>query len=256
MLCLGAGDAGPRAGAAHLGAGAGLAASGGGAGAGPGDAGGGGGLADRHCGGDAMTLPVSSPGAAGVGAADLIRAAPVTPCHPWPRHVLTAEGWRAMAAALASAPELELLALWADTAQVHAAVPRQPARALPARVGAGGSRPLPGAVPAPPGRRLVRADDPRPLGPCGRRRHRCPALARPRPLGGVGAAVATTGSAVGRARAAGVPAGRGRGLPPDRGRPGACRHHRAGTFPLLRPGRDRDRGWRSGSAICTRARWG
>lgn len=53
-------------------------------------------------------------------AADLIRAGAPLACQPWPRHLLTTDAWRTMAAALASTPELELLALWADPAVVHA----------------------------------------------------------------------------------------------------------------------------------------
>ena len=41
-----------------------------------------------------------------------------------------------------------------------------------------------------------------------------------------------------RTRAVRVPAGRGREPAPDSGRPGACRHHRAGPFPLHRQRRD------------------
>ncbi len=53
-------------------------------------------------------------------AAALIRAAPALPCAPWPRHLLTAEAWRALAAALPGQPALALLALWADSGHVHA----------------------------------------------------------------------------------------------------------------------------------------
>ena len=53
-------------------------------------------------------------------AADLIRAAPTEPCHPWPRHLLADEPWRAMVAALAEADSPALLALWADPLRVHA----------------------------------------------------------------------------------------------------------------------------------------
>ena len=52
-------------------------------------------------------------------AADFIRAAAVEACPPVGRHVLDVAGWNAMAAGLAEAP-LDLLALWADTQQVHA----------------------------------------------------------------------------------------------------------------------------------------
>ncbi len=41
-------------------------------------------------------------------------------CSPWPRHVLSDEAWAAMIAALPEAPQVTLLALWADTVQVHA----------------------------------------------------------------------------------------------------------------------------------------
>ena len=52
-------------------------------------------------------------------AAALIEAAPAVACQPWPRHVLPPAEWAAMAAALAESP-IDLVALWADTAQVHA----------------------------------------------------------------------------------------------------------------------------------------
>jgi Ni,Fe-hydrogenase III large subunit len=51
---------------------------------------------------------------------ELIRAAPATPCHPWARHLLTQADWQAMSAALAEPESPELLAMWADTIQVHA----------------------------------------------------------------------------------------------------------------------------------------
>ncbi|MBU6498608.1 MAG: NADH-quinone oxidoreductase subunit C, partial [Rhodospirillales bacterium] len=50
----------------------------------------------------------------------MLRAGRPQPCHPWPRHLLTPEAWRAMAESLAAAPTPELLALWADTVEVHA----------------------------------------------------------------------------------------------------------------------------------------
>ncbi len=53
-------------------------------------------------------------------AADLIRSGPAEPCRPWPRHVLDADRWGAMAAALGDDPSLDLIALWADTASAHA----------------------------------------------------------------------------------------------------------------------------------------
>jgi hypothetical protein len=53
-------------------------------------------------------------------ASTLLGVAPWVPCHPWPRRVLSRAGWAAMAEAPASEPTLALLALWADTASVHA----------------------------------------------------------------------------------------------------------------------------------------
>ena len=49
----------------------------------------------------------------------LIQEGRVVACAPWPRTVLTTEQWTAMAAALGEQP-LDLIALWADTVQVHA----------------------------------------------------------------------------------------------------------------------------------------
>ena len=68
-------------------------------------------------------------------AAAIIRAAQSVPCQPWPRHVLAVAEWQAMAAALAAAPDLVLLALWADAQAVHALFHDRPAQAfLPASV--------------------------------------------------------------------------------------------------------------------------
>ena len=53
-------------------------------------------------------------------ASALIRSAATEPCRPWPRHMLAPSDWTEMAAALAGEPTLALLALWADTAHVHA----------------------------------------------------------------------------------------------------------------------------------------
>jgi Ni,Fe-hydrogenase III large subunit len=49
-----------------------------------------------------------------------LAAAPAVACHPWRRHVLARADWAAMAAALAARDAPELLAMWADTVQVHA----------------------------------------------------------------------------------------------------------------------------------------
>lgn len=55
-----------------------------------------------------------------IAASALILAAPALPARPWPRRVLTQEGWRAMADLLPGEPGLELVALWGETGQVHA----------------------------------------------------------------------------------------------------------------------------------------
>jgi Ni,Fe-hydrogenase III large subunit len=52
--------------------------------------------------------------------AEILARATEAPCRPWPRRVLAPEAWGALGAALAVQPEVALLALWADTAQVHA----------------------------------------------------------------------------------------------------------------------------------------
>jgi Ni,Fe-hydrogenase III large subunit len=50
----------------------------------------------------------------------LLRAAPEAACAPWPRHVFAQAEWAAFAAALATDPLLDLLAMWADSTHVHA----------------------------------------------------------------------------------------------------------------------------------------
>jgi Ni,Fe-hydrogenase III large subunit len=68
-------------------------------------------------------------------AAGIIAAATTVPCHPWPRHLLSADEWRALAAALAETSSMELLALWADPTHVHALFhDTAAARFLPASV--------------------------------------------------------------------------------------------------------------------------
>ena len=81
-----------------------------------------------------------------------------------------------------------------------------------------------------------------------------------RPTRGPGSISASGACSIRLARAAGsgrsrlhFPAGRRRKPAPDPGRPGACRHHRARTFPLHRRSARPWCGWSSGSAMCTRA---
>lgn len=51
---------------------------------------------------------------------EIIRAGAPAPCTPWPRYELSTEAWRTMAATLDTDLGLHFIALWADTAQVHA----------------------------------------------------------------------------------------------------------------------------------------
>ena len=51
---------------------------------------------------------------------DLVNATELEPHRPWSRRVLSRADWAAMASARQPGPDLSLLALWADTAQVHA----------------------------------------------------------------------------------------------------------------------------------------
>ncbi|HEY1932151.1 MAG TPA: hydrogenase expression protein HypE [Acetobacteraceae bacterium] len=50
----------------------------------------------------------------------MLDAAGVEDCRPWPRRVLSRPDWSALVAALKADAQPALLALWADTAQVHA----------------------------------------------------------------------------------------------------------------------------------------
>ena len=81
-------------------------------------------------------------------ARDLIRAGTPLPCQPWPRMLLSAEAWASLAAALPGQPAVELLALWADTQQVHALL-RDGADILPCSVGVVGGH-YPALSPARP----------------------------------------------------------------------------------------------------------
>ena len=45
----------------------------------------------------------------------IVKGAAMEPCRPWPRYVLSAHAWTALAA-----EPVTLLAAWADTLQVHA----------------------------------------------------------------------------------------------------------------------------------------
>lgn len=75
-------------------------------------------------------------------ASAMIRAAPSEAARPWPRHVLTPEGWRDLPAALAEEPSLAFQGLWADTTRVHALFQDE-------AYGAGEPPPLPLVVSAP-----------------------------------------------------------------------------------------------------------
>ena len=187
-------------------------------------------------------------------AAAIIRAGPAEPCRPWPRHVLsTRQRGRALAGALASDAGSRLLALWADTGAGARAVPRSKR----GRRAAGLQRrsteaAIPRCRPA-ARRRVVRADDPRPVGPRGGRRARPAPLAGSWPLGPRSAVALRPVRRRAAPGAAGIPARRGRGSAPDPGRADPCRHHRARAFPLHRPGRDGGAAGSRGSATRTRA---
>jgi len=58
-----------------------------------------------------------------------IRSGAAQGCRPWERHLLDLGQWRALVVALRDDRALELLALWADPAQVHAAF-HQPGQGL------------------------------------------------------------------------------------------------------------------------------
>ncbi len=66
-----------------------------------------------------MTTGMTAGMTAGMTIARLLQSATQVPCRPWPRHLLSPAAWSEMAAALAEST-LVLLALWADTVQVHA----------------------------------------------------------------------------------------------------------------------------------------
>lgn len=51
---------------------------------------------------------------------DPFNATDTEPCRPWPRRVLSGPDWAALATARRFSPDLAMLALWADTVQVHA----------------------------------------------------------------------------------------------------------------------------------------
>lgn len=57
--------------------------------------------------------------------ATILAGGQVIPCHPWPRHVLPHTAWRALIDALPNEPH-RLLALWADTIEVHALLLHDP----------------------------------------------------------------------------------------------------------------------------------
>jgi Ni,Fe-hydrogenase III large subunit len=54
--------------------------------------------------------------------AALIRSGVAVPCKPYHRYLLPPDAWRGLGAALAATPGAALVALWADTAQVHALI--------------------------------------------------------------------------------------------------------------------------------------
>jgi Ni,Fe-hydrogenase III large subunit len=80
----------------------------------------------------------------------LLEAAGSEPCRPWPRRVLSRPDWTALVAALKADAQPALLALWADTAQVHALLlDEAAATVLPVSVALEGGR-YPAVSPARP----------------------------------------------------------------------------------------------------------
>ena len=94
---------------------------------------------------------------------EIVGAAEAEVCRPGLRHILSTEDWSALAQASVAEPWM-LLAHWADTLQVAWAVPGPGGADDRARVHPGRRRTLSRFVPSPARRRLVRADDPRPVG--------------------------------------------------------------------------------------------
>ncbi len=128
-------------------------------------------------------------------AVELVRAAPALPARPWPRHLLPAAGWRALVESLAADP-IELLALWADTAHVHALLLHDLAEPVLASVAVEEGR-YPALSPSRPGaawfERMIRdlwgfeaigGMDGRPWLDHGRWPRRRPMSVRPLPAGG------------------------------------------------------------------------
>jgi Ni,Fe-hydrogenase III large subunit len=82
--------------------------------------------------------------------ASILAEAPAVVCRPWLRHILPTPAWRALIAALAAEPH-RLLALWADTIEVHALLLHEPSltvAAVSTQVSAGS---YPALSPARPG---------------------------------------------------------------------------------------------------------
>ncbi len=63
-------------------------------------------------------------------ASTIIRAGAAQNCQPWPRMRLRQDAWGGMATALAREPSLDLIALWADSDEVHALFADEAAHAI------------------------------------------------------------------------------------------------------------------------------
>ncbi len=155
---------------------------------------------------------------------------------PWPRVIVSANTWNLASVRLADG-HMTLLGLWADRDTVSMALLDE-AAVRPRRHHVR----MPG-WPLPLGRRGACAGDSsgarraRSLRPGAAGPARPAAVARSWALGGAAPARRRAECAASRGTVC-IPAGRRREPAPDPGRAGACRDHRAGTFPVHRQWRD------------------
>ena len=164
---------------------------------------------------------------------DILAGKPVDAHRPWPRVIVTADTWRDVASAIA-AGRATLLGLWGDAGAsfaVHMAMSGKAANdiAVATLECPDGTFPSVGAL-HPPAIRLERAIQSL-YGLRPDRRAGCAAMARSRLLGRATSARQPPASA-GREPYLCLSADGRREPASDSGRPGACRHHRAGTLPL------------------------
>ena len=156
---------------------------------------------------------------------------------PWPRVAVDASVWTFAASELAHG-RWSLLGLWGEPATVHMAIMDGQTAEIAVVSLDCPDRIFPSVGKHhPPALRLERTINDL-FGLFRRRLARCPPLARSQPLGRA-LPVGRSHRRIAEGGALPFPR-RGRRRPaPDCGRPGACGHHRARTFPLYRQRRDR-----------------